>query len=79
MAPNCECEVLRHDSPPTFNPPNIRKLVESVVDFDEVEDFRICLQRRLVRNLKVSPAARSDKVLNHELTHSIGYYAELTD
>jgi hypothetical protein len=68
MAANGKSEIFRHRLPPTLNTLNIRILIESVVNLNEVEDFRIRLQRRLIRNLKVSPTARPDEKLS-QLIH----------
>src|SRR3990170_4898024 len=64
MTTHSKHEVSRHGSPPTFNPPNIWILVESVVELDKIENFRIRLQRPLVWNLKICPTTRPDKIVS---------------
>ena len=66
MATNRIREVSRHSSPPTLNPPNIRILIESVIDLDKIENFRIRLQKRLIWDFKVSPATRPNKIISQQ-------------
>jgi hypothetical protein len=74
VAPHGEGEALRDRTSPAFNQPNVGVLVEGVVDFDEVEYFRVSFQRGLVWNLEVSPAARTNKAIRQQLTKPHEYY-----
>jgi hypothetical protein len=68
MATHGKRKVLRHGPSPLLNRPCARILIEGVVYFDEIENFRIGLQRRLAGNLEIRPAARSDKIINQAST-----------
>ena len=67
MASDCKREVFRNGSSPTFNHSSVWILVEGVVDFYKVEDFRVRLQLRASWNVEIGPAARSDEILRHLL------------
>jgi hypothetical protein len=61
-------KVLRHNPSPLLTHPRARILIEGAIHFDEIENFRIGLQRRLAGNLEIRPAARSDEIINQVST-----------
>ena len=70
MEAHGENEAFGHGSSPAFHGSLVRKLVEGIVDFGEVEDFGVRLQRRLFRDFEVCPTAGSNEVLGQNTAHS---------
>jgi len=61
---------LFENTTPRLNRSLIRVLIESIVDFYKIENFRISFQRKLLWNLEVSPATSAYQVISQRL-HSL--------